>query len=148
MKNSFFAVHGTITDGKASDVSLQAFRKVKLGSGGSVVGITMQDGAVVWDDASTKGQTTQAKGGPSSFFPQMKFALIMSQREHEKLVNFRTSNYAIVDFAGCQVPKACVTINAEGHLIDDDGRSEQNGVKILDSSSNNGHSDIVAAVKL
>ncbi|KAF5526558.1 hypothetical protein CGCA056_v002817 [Colletotrichum aenigma] len=68
-----FAVHGSTTNDKVFNNSTQAFRKVMLGSGGSVVGITRQDGAVVWDDASTKGQTTEAKGG-FEFRTEVQFA--------------------------------------------------------------------------
>ncbi|KAF0318285.1 hypothetical protein GQ607_014522 [Colletotrichum asianum] len=61
INSTLYAVHGTTSDDKAFNTSTQAFREVKLGPGGSVVGITMQDGAVVWVD-SLKDQMTEEKG--------------------------------------------------------------------------------------
>lgn len=54
--------------------------------------------------------------------------------------------YGVVDFRGCQVSKAFVTVNADGLAVDGD-RSKQNGVKILNSNSNNGHSNTVETMR-
>lgn len=62
------------------------------------------------------------------------------------IVSADTLVYGVVDFSGCQVPKAFVTVNADG-LVDDGDRSKQNEVKILNSNSNNGHPDVVETMK-
>ncbi|KAF4846978.1 hypothetical protein CGCSCA4_v005945 [Colletotrichum siamense] len=198
IKGTFFAVQGSRASGNTSSISTQESRKIHLGPGGSVFGIKMEDGAVVWDDTSTKGQTTEVKDGfefwtdssirndakgeerplcvdhvgslcltnvtlntddifigvglvdprdseqvaPFDVFhpkasskyiilPRMKIVLTASHHEHGEHVDTTTSTYAGVDFSDCQVPKAYLTFDAGGHLVDDHDRSKQNGVGIL-----------------
>ncbi|KAJ0287126.1 hypothetical protein COL940_002668 [Colletotrichum noveboracense] len=59
--STIYAVIGTTSNDKAFNTSTPTYREVELGPGGSVVGIKMQDGAVVWDD-STKDKVTEEKG--------------------------------------------------------------------------------------
>ncbi|EQB44589.1 hypothetical protein CGLO_16652 [Colletotrichum gloeosporioides Cg-14] len=175
IEGTFFAVQGTRASGNTSSISTQEFRKIHLGPGGSVFGIKVEDGAVVWDDTSTKGHTTEVEDGfefwaddsirngakddifigvglvdphdseqvvPFDVFhpeasskyiilPRMKIVLTASHDEHGEHVDTTTSTYAGVDFSNCQVPKAYLTFDAGGHLVDDHDRSKQNGVGIL-----------------
>ncbi|KAK1849234.1 hypothetical protein CCHR01_08147 [Colletotrichum chrysophilum] len=158
IEGTFFAVQGSRASGNTSSISTQEFRKIHLGPGGSVFGIKMEDGAVVWDDTFTKGQTTDGDDifigvglvdphdseqvAPFDVFhpdasskyiilPRMKIVLTASHHEHGEHVDTTTSTYAGVDFSDCQVPKAYLTFDAGGHLVDDHDRSKQNGVGIL-----------------
>lgn len=58
---TIYAIIGTTSNDKAFNTSTLTYREVKLGPGGSVVGIKMQESAVVWDD-STKDKVTEEKG--------------------------------------------------------------------------------------